>query len=456
MTMNNQSSRSRSKSPRAALKVALAVFICLGGATGCQSGPDLFGLRKREDERVRQMANADDVRGPLQRFLESGSFRKEKPMQYTVPREAQQQYDLAEAKFKRGDFKAAEGEFGKVAKKYKDTPIREDALFMEGECRYRRKRYSWAEESYDKVVKEFPSTRYLDTVSQRKFDIARTWLGFPEIVTSSDVSPVNFEDPGSTPPPQSSRPAPSGLTYTVPILPNLVDRTRPVFDTKGRALNALRSIWLNDPTGPLADDALMLTASHHLREQDYLEADRVYTMLRNEYPKSRHLENAYVLGAYVKQMSYQGSAYDGTALEGSRELRESALRLYPNNPDRERMLDDIHKIEEARAARDWEIVQFYQKKNKPRSVAIAAKELIKNHPNSKYATQAREVLARIPAADKQNVIPNPYESKAPSGNESAPAGRTKISDDEAPGEFSPDSDAGEIGNPPSGEDPFSQ
>ena len=27
-----------------------------------------------------------------------------------------------------------------------------------------------------------------------------------------------------------------------------------LFDTDGRALEALKSIWLNDPTGPLADD----------------------------------------------------------------------------------------------------------------------------------------------------------------------------------------------------------
>ncbi|MGV2334992.1 MAG UNVERIFIED_CONTAM: hypothetical protein LVR18_13085 [Planctomycetaceae bacterium] len=72
---------------------------------------------------------------------------------------------------------------------------------------------------------------------------------------------------------------------------------------------------MNDPTGPLADDALMLTATYYQRHSNYVEADRYYEILRDEYPDSRHLEAAFVLGADVKQMSYQGAYYEGEDLQ---------------------------------------------------------------------------------------------------------------------------------------------
>lgn len=395
--------------------------------------------RAREDKEIREMASTDDVQGPLERFLQTGSFKKPRQMSYDTPPEAQRLFDEGESMYKLGEFASAEKTFNKVAKGYKDYTIREEALFMMAECQFQQKKYSWADDSYGRVVKDFPSTRYLDTISQRRFEIARTWLGFPDIVTSSEVQPVNFDKPSDTPAPEHAPNTPRGITYTIPVLPNFTDRSRPVFDTKGRALESLKSIWLNDPTGPLADDAIMLTASHHLREGDFVEADHMYSTLRKEYPKSRHLENAFVLGSHVKLMSYQGSEYDGTSLDEARQLRESTLRIYPNTPDRERLLQEIQKIEDAAAERDWAQVRFYQKKGKPKAVAVMCKEVIKKHPHSRQAELARETLAKIDPADKSDVVANPYsENEIPDS-----PGKSKL-EDSAPNEFNPEGDPDSI------------
>src|SRR5690606_41681136 len=58
------------------------------------------------------------------------------------------------------------------------------------------------------------------------------------------------------------------------------------------AIQSLKTIWMNDPTGPLADDALMLTATYYLRKGDFLEADHFFTILREEFPKSPHLQRS--------------------------------------------------------------------------------------------------------------------------------------------------------------------
>ena len=124
--------------------------------------------------------------------------------------------------------------------------------------------------------------------------------------------------------------------------------------TAGRALQALQSIWLNDANGPLADDALMLTANYHLQTGDFVEAARVYQLLREQYPDSPHFKDAYLLDSHVRLASYEGPGYDGRALQESRNLRETAQRLFPDlsAEERERLDDELRRIEFSEVARE--------------------------------------------------------------------------------------------------------
>jgi hypothetical protein len=281
----------------------------------------------------------------------------------------------------------------------------------------------------------------MDRSTAHLFDIAQQWLRFPKVVKSAEIQPVNFEDPASTPLPEPQKTG-FELTRAVPFLPNMFDRTRPVFDTEGNALAALKAIWLNDPTGPLADDALMLTASHYLRKGDYLEADHYYEILREEYPKSPHLEDAFVLGSHVKLMAYQGSAYDGTSLEEAERLKESTLKLFPNSPERARIEAELKKIADADVERQWEKVRLYQKKTLggryQRAVAMQCHVLLTEFPNSKDESQARRIWNELPAETKKDLPPLPGQPSrttapelAPVPNEpysgtDPPAGRVKL------------------------------
>jgi outer membrane protein assembly factor BamD (BamD/ComL family) len=404
-------SRSRALSP-------VAVFVLLAG---CQiPGIDASSLSKKDEEQLQQMTSTDEIHGPMERFAIAAGFKdgeKNKKRQLVNPPAAMAAYKHGEELFKEKRFVEAENVFWKeAAEKYAVYPIREDALFMTGECLFFQQNYAKAQDKYDLCIKEFSATRHLDEISRRKFEIARVWLKFPDNITASDVKPVNFDDPGRNPPPQTAWQEPSDWTYRIPILPNLTDRKRPMFDTEGRALEALKSIWLNDPTGPLADDALMLSASFYLRKGDYTEADHLYELLRKEFPKSPHVENAYVLGAYVKLMTYQGPEYDPTPLREARKLREATLRLYPKRADHERMLEELKKMDLAEAAQLWAEVTYRKAKNEPKGVAIWSKELIKKYPNSDYAVKAREELAKIKPEDKQDfTLPRKYEETPKSG-----------------------------------------
>lgn len=289
--------------------------------------------------------------------------------------------------------------FWNVEPEYREdhNRVREDSMFLLAESYFKQERFSEAKDYYEVLLKEYPSTRHLNTATRRLFVVGRTWLGFPEFATSNDVTPVNLEDPRDTPIPKKQKPPHSAV-----LIPNLTDKSRPTFDTPGNALDALKSIWMYDPRGPLADDAIMMTASHYVRVGNFSEADRYFSMLREEYPNSPHLQTSFVLGSHVKLMSYQGAGYDEKQLEDARQLKESTLRLFPNLPEKARLKDELGKIEEARAQRLWEQVELYGRKRKPKAQIIYAEELLQTYPKCSYAPQARELLVRLraPVAEK--------------------------------------------------------
>ncbi|QDT95473.1 Outer membrane protein assembly factor BamD [Gimesia aquarii] len=379
-----------------AIRLCVALMLC-----GLISGCTMFGDRSSDfaawkppwsKKSATDNPSIDGIRGPMQRVMQTALWKKKKDSTFIEPALGAREFKLANEKFQAKEYKAAEKEFKAIVKKYKNDPIREDAQFMVAESQFAQKKYSWAQDGYDQLLIDFPSTRHLDQTTKRLFHIARYWLQEPSIVTGNDIQQVNLEDPGSETPeiPSDGKQRESRWA----LVPNFFDRTRPVFDTENRALEALKSIWLHDPTGPLADDSLMLTASYYLKKGRYMDADRTFSLLREEYPKSPHLKDAFMLGTHVKLMSYQGPQYDSTVLNDAGELKETTLRLFPES-ERARLKEELKKIEKAKAKRDWETVQYWMRRGKPKSAAIYCNLLIEKYPTSSFANEARELLSEL-------------------------------------------------------------
>ena len=390
----------RQSNSKQACRKILSITALLIIVSGCRSGLDVSMLRGAEKSRFEVAEDETEKKGMFKKMGNSISkiapvsfMKKSDSSAAPLPtEEGYQELQQAKALAQSGEYKKAEKEFKRIAKRYPDSSIAEEAMFYRSESFYARKRYSYAQDSYTELMKNYPSTRHMRTATRRLFEISQTWLGFKEVATSSDIQPVNFEDISSTKPITYTEPSPKGITRTIPIFPNLTDRSRPIFDTEGRALEALKSIWMNDPTGPLADDALMLSATYYLRKKDYFNADHFLTILREEYPKSPHLENAFLLGSHVKLMAYQGPEYESKSLEDSKMLSESTLRIFPNTEIKERKLDEIRKIEHAHAEQQWQWVKYYQKKKRPESVAVYCNLILEEYPHSEFATQAQQIL----------------------------------------------------------------
>ena len=395
--------------------------------------------------------------GPVERALKSSEWDRKKADAVAsgdaFSIDGLHEYQAAEALYLEGRLPEAEKAFQKLAKKRRSNhetfgqkverwwgiapatsldsysnfgdPIEEDALFMKAECQFDQKRFARAQDSYDNLLTKYPSTRHLDAVSRRYFQIARYWLGFPEkveetgdVVTASDSSEetADFENVDS---------------FYIPIIPNFTDKTRPGFDTRGRALAALRSVWLHDATGPLADDALMVSASFSLRTKDYEESARLYKLLRDQYPESPHFRDAFLLGSHVTLASYQGSNYDGQNLKEAIDLKESALRIFPDltEDERNRLGSELGKMHDAEVARIWDRVEYFRAKNSPESVALYCNILINQFPDTIYAEQSRQILEQQAAtqARKQTwSMPQLLRKKPDQGDQAQPDSKESV------------------------------
>ncbi|HCS54470.1 tetratricopeptide repeat protein [Rubinisphaera sp.] len=408
---------------------ALGLMMCC--AVGCQtfggSGKGLSSLNPFGSPSD-ATASIDDIKGPMERTILASNSQSIVSTASLANTPEFQEYQAAKALYDAGNFAAAEKAFDKIAEdyalddtgqyrrrtlgnfykapserkaKYSDGPLREDALFMLAESRYKQEKYPGAEDVYLGLLKDYPNTRHLEASSKRLYDIALTWMDFKQ-TTNGEVQMAGYEENG-----RSGRPKiVANEEYNRPGFFNFFDKKRPTTDTEGRALEALKAIWLNDPTGPLADDALMLTASHYLRIGSHAEAAETYQLLREEFPDSPHAKDAYILGSYVTQASYQGAAYDEKNLEQSRQLKSIALASFQDltPEERERLETELKEVEETKIAREFENALFWLGKGNFTAVEMVCHQIINTHPSSFYAGKARGLLSKLPEYQKRNTL----------------------------------------------------
>lgn len=271
-----------------------------------------------------------------------------------------------------GDALFREKEYAQAANKYKaaadrwpDSTIEEDALWQLAECLFFTDKYPKAEDCYDELVKKYANTRYLDRIAQRQFVMAQYWIALDQ----------------------------KNGYWT--IVPNLIDRSRPLFDTRGRAIKTFDHVRINDPRGSLADDSIMAQANAHFVERQWIDADYFYGLLRSEYPDSDFLLQAHLLGLQAKLRAYQGPGYEGGVLDEAEILADQTFVQFPDQLDseeQERIVKARAEIAAQQALRHWNRAEFYAKGKHYSSARIYYALIARDRPQTLLAQKAREKL----------------------------------------------------------------
>ena len=288
---------------------------------------------------------------------------------------ANQRFKEAEALFAEKKYGAAQEKYAEVKLLAPDSGMEEDSMLMEAESWFFQDKYDEANDAYDELIKKYPSSRYTDKAITRQFTIARFWQ-------------------------QAHAAEPHW-----PTTPNFTNKSRPWFDTYGHALRVYENIRLNDPTGPLADDAIMSVANAHFVNGRYEDADYNYSLLRKEYPESEHQFEAHLLGLQCKLRRYQGPDYDGTPLEEAEVLAEQLLKQFPDKiePERERIEEIRQQVARQKAVRDFSMAKYYEKTKYYGAAKFYYREIVSKYPTTKLAQESRD---RIAALEPEQDIPD--------------------------------------------------
>ena len=281
---------------------------------------------------------------------------------------AKELFAEGESLYRAQDFGAAADKFEEAAKRWPDSAVEQDAYFYLAESQFFSKEYPDAINTYDMLLDKYPNSQHLDKIIRRQFDIARYWEQYHQY------------DPDW------------------PTTPNVTDDTRPLFDTIGRALKTYDNIRLNDPTGPLADDAIMATANSHFLRGRYSDADYHYQLLRSEYPRSEHQFEAHILGLQCKLRIYQGEDYVDTPLREAKKIVKQLKVQFSgelDNDQRARLAEIQAQLNQKLAEREIKMAKYYDDGEHYGSAKYYYGRILQDYPNTPVAEQARARLAEL-------------------------------------------------------------
>ena len=258
--------------------------------------------------------------------------------------------------------------YKKAIERWPDSSIEEDGTWQLAECYFFTDQYPKAEDCYDELVKKFGNTRYLDRIAKRQFSIGSYWVSLDQ------------------------------ASHLPVIMPNVINRSRPLFDTRGRALKAFDHVRINDPRGSLADDSVMAQANAHFLDKNWIDSDYFYGLLRTEYPDSKFQLEAHMLGLQSKIHAYQGAGYEGAILNEAEMLSEQLLVQFPdrlNKDDEARVLRARAEIVAQQALRNFDRAEFYEKGKQYSSARIYYGLVVRDQPKAILATQSLAKLESI-------------------------------------------------------------
>lgn len=275
-------------------------------------------------------------------------------------------YQEGQELFNQKQYAEAAAKFKSAADRWPDSPLEEDALFMLGESYFFADRYPRANDAYSRLLKKYEYTRHLDTTVTRLFAIGRYW---------------------------------EQLSATLPAWQwvNLTDSGRPWFDTFGYGIKAYESVRLHDPTGPLADDAVMATANAYFVRGRFEEAAYQYDLIRKDYPKSEHQVKAHLLGMKSKMQVYQGPLYEGSPLKDASEIAQQTLTLFGKElgEERQKIVEAKNQMTEELARRDLTVGQYYDRKGYYGAARYYYQAVLEEYPHTVAARMAETRLQQI-------------------------------------------------------------
>ncbi len=302
--------------------------------------------------------------------------------------------------FRQENYARAEDMFYDVADdKNTSATLAAEAIFYRAECLRLQGHYPKAADLYVDLMNKFHHNPYREQAIQHMFEIANYWL--------EDTREEMKEE-------KEKR---EGKRWFV--WPRFIsfDKTKPILDREGRAVEKLEQVRLYDISGPLADQALFMAGTVKLFNENYREADHYFSQIHKRHPESPLAPKAVELAIFCKHMSTGGSDYDGRKVAEARQLVQDAYRKYPElvKTKREFLERQMQGITLQQAETDFNTAEFYKRTGHPASAYWYYEVVRRRYPGTKYAEKSTERMTEIRARLEKDQVALPGAGPAPPG-----------------------------------------
>ncbi len=241
-----------------------------------------------------------------------------------------------------------------------DSALHEDALFMASECYFYIDYYKHANEIHKAILKEYPNTRHLDKIQQKRFQIAKYWI------EADSEEEQGFFDL------------------------NLFDKSMPFNSRFDEAIAILDKLRRDDPTSDMADDATMLVSESYFKREQYGKALQSLEDLVTIFPESDHQFIANFMMLHCRFLLYRGPEYAGDHLdEGEQQIRD-IKRQFPVKA--EQYADELNRLARQfrylQAERQWWVARFYEGKEEYGAAKFYYRKVAQNFADTPFASRA--------------------------------------------------------------------
>ena len=138
---------------------------------------------------VTSMLSPGSIRGPLERKL----FGEDNPLEMGRRFSDEERHEVQQCRlaFERGDYDRTIKLSKKAAKKFKESSLGEEAQFYLAESWFAQGKFGKAQDAYDQLFQDYPSTRYVEPATRRLFAIAREWLEISDPIAKNAIRQVS-------------------------------------------------------------------------------------------------------------------------------------------------------------------------------------------------------------------------------------------------------------------------
>lgn len=299
-----------------------------------------------------------------------------------IPDAVRAEMDAGRDAFRREEYDKAETHFHRIADDERNPASAiQEAMYYRGESLRLSGHYPKAADVYSALCNKYPSNPYREQSVQRMFDIANYWLEDSREEMREDKERLE------------------GKRWVV--WPRFVsfEKSKPLLDREGRAVQIMEQVRLHDLNGPLADRALFMCGVLKMYHENYREADYYFTQVPQRHPNSALAPRSIELAIFCKHMSTGGSDYDGRKAAEARKLVERAVGNYPelaHDKDKREFLEKQRKsIDLQQAEQDFKKAELYRRLGHPGSAYFYYELVQRRYPGTVFAEKARERWASL-------------------------------------------------------------